>query len=334
MDAKITKSRLANLLSYDWLKIIAAILAVVFLLLVFFTTIKTRARDEQIYTVYIYSTTESVSGGDPDMTLLSGDGANEFARAGMEKGIFSYDVLNAELENFGSGAYSETIFQSRRMAMQGTVMFVSDYLTPGKEAEEGETLTTTLDQLLENVEDPDRCFVLETEQYLKDCESYLVRFFGGNWREGTLDREEARACFMARNEKDNRYHLASQKEQGVKDEEARLEKLREDFIFVLDNCFATGVYTHTEVTLGGEGKEVTGSYAVNVGGLPSLRKFVYHNVKRTNEAGQEEYVQSGEDICLVLFNNDNDEGKGGDAANDLRFETISFLRYLFEEYGA
>ena len=67
MDAKITKSRLANLLSYDWLKIIAAILAVVFLLIVFFTTIKTRAREEQIYTVYAYSTTDSVSNEDPDM---------------------------------------------------------------------------------------------------------------------------------------------------------------------------------------------------------------------------------------------------------------------------
>ena len=100
------------------------------------------------------------------MTLLSGEGANDVCPRGHgEAAAFSYDVLNAELENFGSGAYSETIFHSRRMARQGTVMFVSDYLTPGKEPEEGETLETTLDQLFENVEDPDRCCVLETEQY-------------------------------------------------------------------------------------------------------------------------------------------------------------------------
>ena len=45
-------------------------------------------------------------------------------------------------------------------------------------------------------------------------------------------------------------------------------------------------------------------------------------------------MRSSDDICLVLLVNDYDQGKGGDVENDLRFETVSFLRYLFEEYGA
>ena len=95
------------------LKIIAAILAVVFLLIVFFTTIKTRARSEQEFIVYAYSTTKSVSGGDADMTLLSGEDTSTFADDLLGSGALSYDVLSVEFENFGSDQYSETLFSSR-----------------------------------------------------------------------------------------------------------------------------------------------------------------------------------------------------------------------------
>ena len=174
MDARITKSRLANLLSYDWLKIVAAILAVVFLLIIFFTTIKTRARDEQIFTVYAYSTTESVSGGDVDMELQSGEDANGFASHALSSGAFSYDILSVEFENFGSNNYSEQLFTSRRMAGQGTVMFVSDYISPDKDPDETE-LISSLDLLFS---DASAEFALDTKQYFSDCEAYLTRFFG------------------------------------------------------------------------------------------------------------------------------------------------------------
>ena len=62
MDARITKSRLANLLSYDWLKIVAAILAAVLVICVFFTTVKTRPGKYHTFTVYGYR--ELVEGGD------------------------------------------------------------------------------------------------------------------------------------------------------------------------------------------------------------------------------------------------------------------------------
>lgn len=39
-------------------------------------------------------------------------------------------------------------------------------------------------------------------------------------------------------------------------------------------------------------------------------------------------MRSGEDICLIIFKNPDR------LESDLRFETISFLRYLYEEYGA
>ena len=322
MDARITKSRLANLLSYDWLKIIAAILAVVFILIVFFTTIKTRARNEQEFIIYAYSTTESLSGGDPDMTLYNGERANTFSDELLESGALSYDVLYSTFENLGNDQYSETLFTARRMAGQGTVMLVSDYISPDKDPEE-EELVSSLDLLFSTTTSE---FAYDPNEYFAECEEYLQRFFGENWREGTLNEEEAEACFLSRNEKDNRYHLASQREVGIEDEKQRLLKLREDYIFVLENCIETGLFTYPEVTLlvdEYEEETTTGTYAIDIGDLPALRELVYHYV----EAG-ETSVQSSEDICLVILKNPDR------MESDLRFETVSFLRYLYEEYGA
>ena len=86
------------------------------------------------------------------------------------------------------------------------------------------------------------------------------------------------------------------------------------------------------MTAGGDDEPATGFYAINVGRLPSLRKFVYHFVPSEGDSGQ--YVQSSEDICLIIFNKDREAGLGAETKNDLRFETVSFLRYLYEEYGA
>lgn len=322
MDARITKSRLGNFLSYDWLKIIAAILAVVFVLIVFFTTIKTRARNEQEFIIYAYSTTQSVSGGDADMTLYNGADADAFADTLLSSGAFSYDVLQATYENLGSDQYSETLFTARRMAGQGTVMLVSDYISPGKDPEQAE-LGSSLDILFSGVTDE---FAYDPDEYFSECEQYLQRFFGEDWENGELNEEEAEACFLARNEKDNRYHFASQKQQGIEDEKERLYKLREDYLFVQENCFDTGLYTLAEVTLLVDDyreETTTGNYAINIGALPALRNLVYHIVEEGETS-----VQSSEDICLVILKNPDR------MESDLRFETVSFLRYLYEEYGA
>ncbi len=320
MDARITKSRLGNFLSYDWLKIVAAILAVVFILIVFFTTIKTRARSEQEFIVYAYSTTQSVSGGDADMTLLSGADADTFADTLLSSGTFSYDILHTEFENLGSDQYSETLFSARRMAGLGTVMLVSDYISPDKEPEETE-LGSSLDILFASMTDR---FAYDPDEYFAECEEYLQRFFGEDWENGELNEEEAEACFLSRNEKDNRYHLASQKQQGIEDEKERLYKLREDYLFVLEHCIESGLFTYAEVTLLTEdGEETTGNYAINIGDLPALRNLVYHYVEEGETS-----VQSSEDICLVILKNTDR------MESDLRFETVSFMRYLYEEYGA
>ena len=54
MDAKITKSRLGLLLSYDWIKIVGICTAVVLLWLLIFTMTATRATTGQSFELYAY----------------------------------------------------------------------------------------------------------------------------------------------------------------------------------------------------------------------------------------------------------------------------------------
>ena len=55
MDAKITKKRLSKLFTYEWIKIVARALAVIFLWLVVFELTETRIRPSQRFTVFNHS---------------------------------------------------------------------------------------------------------------------------------------------------------------------------------------------------------------------------------------------------------------------------------------
>lgn len=305
MDARITKPRLANLLSYDWLKILCGIIAAVLVLLVVFTTIKPRPRDNQDFTVYGYQ------------ELIMGDEANGLAEEMLGRGVFSYDIAKTHVENFGTGRYSGMAFTARRAAGQGTVMFT----TTNPADEEEEDGQTVLEALVGTSE-----IALDVERYLIDCENYLIRFFGNNWRENALDEAEALACFTERNGKDNRFRSEARRQEGILAEQARLEKLRQDFDYVLAR-FEDGTFGYAySADEQGEPRAV----GIALGRLAGLGKLFYY--KKTSETFT---GRATENICLILFRNDRDAGVPADMVkNDLRYEPVSFLRYLCERYGA
>lgn len=307
MDARITKQRLANLLSYDWLKIIVAIVFATLGLVVFFTTVKTRPRKTQRFSIYGYR------------ELVEGGSSSEVTDQ-VKKGVLSYDILDVELENFGTGQYSETAFMARRSTELGTVMFTTTNLA---ETEEGEEPVTVLQALTGGRVTE---LTLDLKLYMSDCENYLIRFFGENWQEGALNEAEAEKCFLARNGKDRRFRSDEKKQAGIALEQERLLALREDFIAV-SGYLADGTVGYSYVT---DDKGEQRAAGFSLGGLSQLRKLFYYTVKDANGAS----VQSTQNICLVLFRNDEDAGKRADLVeNDLRYEPISFLRYVVEKFG-
>lgn len=313
MDARITKSRLANLISYDWLKIVAGILAAVLALCVFFTTVKTRPRDNQVFAIYGYR------------EVTAGEGCRGLSDRLLENGIFSYDVLSVENETFGTDQYSDTALAARRSTMLGSVMFTTtnpmectDESGNVVKDENGETVYTTV---LASLVGGNELVAYDLERYLADCENYLIRFFGENWREGSLNEEEARRCFEARNGSDRRFRSQEKKEEGVLKEKERLESLRENYLAAL-GYLESGLisYVRTPNNEGG-----TSAMAFSLGGLRTLRNLYFY----TENGGP---VSSN--ICLIFFRNDYDAGKpAAEVTNDLRYEPLAFLRYVVETYA-
>lgn len=302
MDARVTKQRLSNMLSYDWIKIIVVIAVAVTALTVFFTMVRTRPNENQIFAAYGYT------------DLNEGSEAPSFAES-LSKGVFSYDVLEVESETFSTGGYyGDTTYTARRAAHQGTVMFTTTRSTQNEQFPEETYLIRSMMVGM----------ALDLNVYLTDCENYLIRFFGENWQSGPLKTSEAEKCFLNRNGKDKRYRSAEKRAEGIEDEAARLEKLRTDFLF-LQECLNDGRLFLVNVSVNDEEH----AYAFGLGNLKTLADLYYYTVESESGTSRET-----EEICLYLFRNDEDEGRDASkVVNDLRYEPVSFLRYLVENYN-
>ncbi len=315
MDARVTKHRLANMLSYDWLKIAVAVIFAIAALSVFFTMVRTRATDGQTFIVYGHS------------GLIKGRNADRIDDELVSRGVFSYDVLSVSAENFTNNYMSDAAYSARRAAGEGTVMFVSNHPKDDPETEEVEV--SDLWTIAGYEYDAERGRPLAPSDYTAEgsignafeldaffggIESELVKFFGEDWRAGGEPIEETvRAVFKARNGKDNRYRFSSAKfEEGVKDEAERVKKLREDYLFVTA-AFEEGKLTRVEYP----GEEPC-AFAVGLGNLRRIGDLYTHPT--------EEGASPTADLGLMIYNN-------GKRLGDLKYEPISFLRYLVEAYG-
>lgn len=303
MDARITKQRLANMLAYDWLKIVGAILLAAVVFCVFFMMIGTRPTDGQCFYVYAYD------------GLDAGADFNSLETTFNEKGVFSYEILKTGSETFSTGGmYGDSVFTARRSTGEGRVMFVSDVREKDEETgKETSSLLGFLDK--EGTEKESFGMFLDPEKFLEECETYLVRFFGTDLS-GELNEKEARAVFTERNGKDKRFRSAAKKEEGVSLEIKRLNKLKEDYLSVKAAMGDKLDY----VTYETETKTHTVGFSMKSLNLTSL---VYYTVKAE---GEETESKRNDDIVLCLFNNGEREG-------DLKYETVNFLAHLLRTYG-
>ncbi len=317
MDARITKQRLSNLISYDWIKILCAIVAAVFVLILLFTMSATRPQRAQEF--YIYSYTDLSAG--EDFSTLADD---------LEtRGAFSYDVLNINAEYF-TGSTGSTAYTVRRSAGMGNVLFVTNNPTYQTDEDgntvlddEGDPVIAAQSNLYSMVsgglvtgDGASAGAAYDPVYYMDACARYLEQFFGGDWRtsdvlDGTLTPE---ACFTARNGSDKRYRTEASRAQGIEEERARILKLREDCLAV-EQALERGDISVTTLELDG-GAVVNAAF--DVGGLNGLRDLVYYTDGETHTT---------QNVNLVLLFN------GTMAQSDLRFESLSFLSYLIEHYS-
>lgn len=305
MDARITKQRLSTYLAYDWLKILLAIAAACVAFVVFFTMIGTRPTIGQQYEIFSYG---DLRYDEDNATIME-----------TLKEKFSYDILETSIQNFQQSDVGSLALSARRTVLEGNALFVSDYT----QEEDGRTgFETVCGSGLINggssLEEMGLFFQIPT--FLEDTENYLTRFFGENWREGEIDMDEVRTCFLNRNGNDKRFKTDAQKEAGVLLERSRILAIRDNYLFVKENGFDSGVLSVVSYESTNADGEPLNSYPVgiNLGRLSGLNKLFYYLDKDGKVSTQE--------VILLFFNN-------GDHVTDLKYENLVVLRYLLEKYA-
>ncbi|MBR2442294.1 MAG: hypothetical protein IKB20_04460 [Clostridia bacterium] len=216
MDAKITKRRLAQMLSYDWLKIVAIIVAVIFAWALVFTTTATRITPAQQFTVMNYYTNTSLNRG----------GFYSSYQKAFTNGVFSHEVLETNTVDLTiSEEYYATLLQTRVATNEGDVLFIPDLLDFTSAYEQnGETLYDThLQTFLRGYGyaiynlDPNA-----EDGFFQQMENYVNQYYVN----GQLNEEKVEQDFLARikKNKDKRYKKQAQIDAGIKADKERIQK--------------------------------------------------------------------------------------------------------------
>ena len=222
MDAKITKQRLSRMLSYDWVKIIGVIVAVCIVWSLVFTMTATRITTTQQFKVYNYAGNRTFSDKFLDL----------YDRAFGEG--FSYEILEISQESLNSEI--NTVLEARFSVGEGDLMFIAhaenknDKYTVG----EGDEAQTYYRNYTETFASTRAQFLYELDgenSYFKGIETYLSKYFfdengNGDWENGALNEEKAKADFRNRVKKDKRFKTEAQLLQGEIDDIARLYSYR------------------------------------------------------------------------------------------------------------
>lgn len=324
MDAKITKSRLGLLLSYDWIKIIGICVAAVLLWTLLFTTLATRATSGQIFEIYAYA---GVRANFNQLGTL--DGLHR-------KGALSRDVLEFTSTSLTSD-YGDTILQAHTSAGQGDVIFVPD--TADETDEEGNVtgytgLKNYLSSYFSNSywlgeEDLVLSESYTMKSYFTSCAEYLGRFFKTDGQadlNGTLDKSAAETNFRSRIKGDKRYKNETQIAAGLEEEYVRLENLRTSFNTVYewthndsaDDPIELRTVTMTYTDASDKEQTAEWTFAFDLGNVRNLSEFV---------ADTSVSPATSENMCMAVMRS------GNSSEEDLRYEPFTFLTYLAEKFG-
>jgi len=281
MDAKITKKRLAHMLSYDWVKIIGAIAIAIVVWTLIFTMTATRITNTQRFVVSNY--------------------LGAYYGNTMSKTEFSYEIIEAEsLDNLRGGeSMFNTLFDSNLAIGDGDVMLVPNYPVSrqakldedGNEMKDGEgnviyeiSEDTYIEQALarsfssfSRLDDTDA-----QKGYFTQMKEYLAKFytkvgeesktFGpltvsvATFDKDSLNKTAAEEAFRARirANKDKRFKKESQIAEGVQQEFKRMQMYLDAYNTFFEYA-EKGYVAFTDVTVAmTEEFTASGVYGINL----------------------------------------------------------------------
>lgn len=325
MDARITKKRLGQMLSYDWIKIIACIVAGIVVWSLIFTTTATRLNPAQTYTVYAYIGTAPTDKFTAKITSKA---------ALAEK--FSYDVIETsvvDLTTAGDQAY--TLLEARSGVQEGNAAFVSPMEISGSKYknDKGEEYTPTYLQdiimrLYSAVLTPEQTEGNPKTSFFERTEAFLSGYYTDIRNENTLNVKKVEEAFRARikEQNDKRYKNETQIAQGIADETARIKGYRENYLAVrgyLDEGIIKLEETPVYLSYNGTTVKYSGYYSINL--CPDDRMAGLSELIGYKDGNG---VFTAKDMQLVLLDLLGEEYGYG------IYESYALIRKLVETYRA
>ena len=324
MDNRFTKKRIVNMLSYDWLKMVALIVAIVFIWSLAYTIGAPRASKGQSFGISYYY-------GDNGFKFKMGP--EDYGTTFKNAGVFSYDILDIEVREVGA-EYPEMLLMTTSIVQSGDVMITVD--REDKVQDFKSEFRFFVDRYAEEIYD--------FQTLIADAKSYclsndLVRLDNDKY---VLDEDKIQQFFAVRMQKDPRFKKKGGERylQGVKDEIQRIKSLWNNAV-MLEDC----LNNHPELTYyyqrfeqsklanpkDYEGEEyqnqVSKNYGLNLGSLHGGEYTVtdefYYNL--TDEEGKT-IGRSANGIVLCVYNYKEYQPH-------LQYETIAFVNAVISRYS-
>ena len=322
MDAKITKERLSRMLSYDWLKIVGAILVAILVWSLVFSVSATRIIPSQQFSVINYFGNVGISNTDFTKTLNSA----------FTKDVFSHEVIElTQVDVGGNAEYGATLMETRMATSEGDVVFVPNVTNEDLDYEfNGEKVYDTyLQNLVRAYSYHLMNLDLEDEEgFFNRMERYLNHYFG-DYRTGEINQETVRQDFLKRikKNKDKRYKKDAEIEQGVLDEIDRLEKYRNaliEFYGYLDSGLVQ--IEKTTVTDYDNGDLwVEGYFSINIcpnrDTMSKLKDIVAYLTTVESEEGETQNVLCADNMHVALLTFE-------DVEDGFEYESLLYVNHV------
>lgn len=198
MDSKITKKRLSNFLSYEWIVIIIVSVALIFALELIYGFASVKLCVGQEYKILF------------DYNVL--DTRTPIFNELKDKKAFSYDIL----ETYGEPLIKDNDMYGLRTSVQDVDILITGIKDSLAELRVDDSEICTIEEMYDNAKSYLRSFLKDE---FKDVQGELELDYNN------LDEQKIIDNFNKRLGKDNRFRTQDQKQEGYKLEKQRIEKL-------------------------------------------------------------------------------------------------------------
>lgn len=198
MDAKITKERIGQMLSYDWLKFIAMAVAVIIFWLIAFTVTATKITNTQRFTVFNHSSNATLG---TDFYDLMDDC--------MENG-FSYEVIETDIFDLsGKASQANSYYEAHLGAETAHLVFMPYF--------EGGEAQAFVNHRYTNL--------ITVHEFLTEMKAYVSAYYpNGDYENGALDTAKVASDFRMLIKRNNDKRFKGKKfNEGLLQEYARIQ---------------------------------------------------------------------------------------------------------------